>query len=223
MPKKRWRRRGRRAASSHSSSPAKRTPTRPLDYRHDEPDDRLTVRARATGRGARSSRRTPQSVVPEKEKNRIIHNKGAVLGRGQKQRWSVGCHIRQEGCHIREGGWEYVSGTDTARIGWKRRRSAPKSYTPSVFRTVPGHELVEEPVGTPPREAAGRVGGRVAPAASWARPRSKRKPVRSPGRGSRAGLEKRRSWCVAQLRCTPNSGRSDGRSDLRTSGVLDIY
>ena len=68
MPKKRWRRRGRRAASSHSSSPAKRTPTRPLDYRHDEPDDRLTVRARATGRGARSSRRTPQSVVPEKEK-----------------------------------------------------------------------------------------------------------------------------------------------------------
>jgi len=111
---------------------------------------------------------------------------------GQKQRWSVGCHVREEGCHIREGGWEYVSGTDKARIGWKRRRSAPKSYTPSVFRTVPGHELVEEPVGTPPREAAGRVGGRVAPAASWARPRSKRKPVRSPGRGSRAGLEKRK-------------------------------
>jgi hypothetical protein len=85
MPKKRWRRRGRRAASSHSSSPAKRTPTRPLDYRHDEPDDRLTVRARATGRGARSSRRTPQSVVPEKEKNRIMHNKGAVLGRGRSR------------------------------------------------------------------------------------------------------------------------------------------
>ena len=37
---------------------------------------------------------------------------------------------------------------------------------------VPGHELVEEPAGTPPREAAGRVGGWVAPAASWARPRS---------------------------------------------------
>ena len=85
MPKKRWRRRGRRAASSHSSSPAKRTPTRPQHYKHDEPDDRLTVRARATGRGARSSRRTPQSVVPEKEKNRIMHNKGAVLGRGRSR------------------------------------------------------------------------------------------------------------------------------------------
>ena len=186
MPKKRWRRRGRRAASSHSSSPAKRTPTRPLDYRHDEPDDRLTVRARATGRGARSSRRTPQSVVPEKEKNRIIHNKGAVLGRGQKQRWSVGCHIRQEGCHIREGGWEYVSGTDKARIGWKRRRSAPKSYAPSVFRkylvtsssrsrpVLPrGKPQAESTGGSPPRprglgqgrrgSQSGPLGGEAAP------------------------------------------------------------
>ena len=187
MPRKRWRRRGRRAASSHFSSPSKRTPTRLQDHRHDGPDGRVTVRVRATGRGVRSNRRTPQSVVPEKKKQDHAQQ-GSRAWTRQKQRWSVGCHVREGGCHIRKGLWEYVSGTDRARVGWKRRRSAPKSYTPSVFRTVPGHELVEEPAGTPPREAAGRVGGRVAPAAPWARPTSKRKPPGPLGGEAAPGL-----------------------------------
>ena len=104
MPKKRWRRRGRRATSSHSSSPAKRTPTRPQHYKHDEPDDRLTVRARATGRGARSSRRTPQSVVPEKEKRGSYTTREPCLNGAEAEVVSRLPHTSRGVPHTRRGG-----------------------------------------------------------------------------------------------------------------------
>ena len=57
-----------------------------------------------------------------------------------------------------------------------RARRGAGRYSPAgnrrpSRRAAPGHELAEEPAGTPPRETAGRVGGRVAPAASWVRSR----------------------------------------------------
>ena len=84
--------------------------------------------------------------------------------------------------------------------------SAPNHPHFTLIGLLPVDEVVEEPAGTPPREAAGRVGGRVAPAAPWARPRSKRKPARSPGRGSRA-----RAWLLAS-RSRENSATSAKRT-----------
>jgi len=189
MPKKRWRRRGRRAASSHSSSPAKRTPTRPLDYRHDEPDDRLTVRARATGRGARSSRRTPQSVVPEKEKNRIIHNKGAVLGLdGGRSRGgqSVATYVKRGATYAKGGGSTSRGRTRRGSVGSAGGALPNRTHlqcfgrypVTSSSRSRPvlprGKPQAESAGGSPPRprglgpgrrgSQSGPLGGEAAPA-----------------------------------------------------------
>jgi len=187
MPKKRWRRRGRRAASSHSSSPAKRTPTRPLDYRHDEPDDRLTVRARATGRGARSSRRTPQSVVPEKEKNRIIHNKGAVLERGRSRGGqSVATYVKRGATYAKGGGSTSRGQTRRGSVGSAGGALPNRTHlqcfgrypVTSSSRSRPvlprGKPQAESAGGSPPRprglgpgrrgSQSGPLGGEAAPA-----------------------------------------------------------
>ena len=161
MPKKRWRRRGRRAASSHSSSPAKRTPTRPLDYRHDEPDDRLTVRARATGRGARSSRRTPQSVVPEKEKTGSYTTREPCLNGAEAEVVSRLPHTSRGVPHTRRGvGVRLGDGQGEDRLEAQEERS-------QIVHTFSVSD------GT--RSRARRGAGRYSPAGS-------RRPSRRAGR-----------------------------------------
>ena len=161
MPKKRWRIRGRRAASSHSSSPAKRTPTRPLDYRHDEPDDRLTVRARATGRGARSSRRTPQSVVPEKEKTGSYTTREPCLNGAEAEVVSRLPHTSRGVPHTRRGvGVRLGDGQGEDRLEAQEERS-------QIVHTFSVSD------GT--RSRARRGAGRYSPAGS-------RRPSRRAGR-----------------------------------------